>query len=370
MSTSSLRSAILTCASCRRPYPEGSYPHLCPHCGGIYDLAGPLKFDPSQVERGDRSLWRYCHTFPLKPDVAPVTLGEGGTPLLADEIAGRKVRFKLEYLNPTGSFKDRGSTLLATWLRAQGITEAVEDSSGNAGASFAAYAARAGIRARIFIPESASGPKRAQIEAYGADVVRVPGARLAASEAVVKAARDGTVYASHNYNPIGLAGLATVAYEIVEQLGRAPAAVGMPVGHGSLFVGVHRGLKALLAAGVIERLPRLVGVQALNCAPLWAVASGGAQAAYLVSESQTVAEGIRILRPVRGDAVMQAVAETRGTILAFSEEDIMEGRRELARRGFYVEPTSAVVWPALEEVLRGVEGEVVAVLTGSGYKSP
>ena len=360
---------MFSCTSCGRPYPEGSYPHTCPYCGGVYDLSTPLIYDPDLVALDDRSLWRYRHTFPLPLEATPVTLGEGGTALLADEIAGRKVYFKLEYLNPTGSFKDRGTTLLVSWLKAHGIREAVEDSSGNAGASFAAYAARAGIRARIFIPEYASGPKRAQIEAYGAEVSKIPGPRSAASEAVLKAADNGAVYASHNYSPVGLAGLATAAYEVVEQLGRAPEAVVLPVGHGSFAVGLHRGFKALAAAGVIQNLPRIVAVQALPCAPLWAAVTGGPQGLQWVTEGQTVAEGIRILRPVRGDAVLSAVNESRGTVLAFDDEAILEGRRQLARRGLFVEPTSAVVWPAFLQIAQHFKGDIVVLLTGSGYKT-
>ena len=152
-------------------------------------------------------MWRYRHTFPLPPAAQPVTLGEGGTPLVAAQLdaGGPVVHFKLESLNPTGSYKDRGTAVLLSWLQSQGITAAIEDSYGNAGASFAAYAARAGVRARIFAPAYAAAAKLAQMEMYGAEVVRVPGPRSHASEAVVQAARAGAYYASHVFNPVGLA---------------------------------------------------------------------------------------------------------------------------------------------------------------------
>jgi threonine synthase len=360
------------CTSCRRTHQASAALWKCPACGGVLDLPDPPAFDPAQVERGTRGLWRYRHTFPWTEAVEAVSLGEGGTPLVAAPVEGRPVYFKLDFLNPTGSFKDRGTTLLATALAADGVRAAVEDSSGNAGASFAAYAARAGIAARLFLPAAASGPKRAQIEAYGAELVPVPGPRSKAAEAVQAAAAEGAIYASHNYNPIGLAGLATAAYELWEELGRAPDWVISPAGHGSNLLGLARGFRSLKAGGLIDRLPRLVAVQALACAPLWAVKSYGLDGLGFVTEGETLAEGIRILQPVRGDAVLAAVAESGGDILAVDEAAIQAGRAALAGLGLYVEPTSAVIWQAAKEILKraGNQATIAAILTGSGLKSP
>jgi threonine synthase len=355
------------CSSCGRTQPLNYSGGPCPVCGGVLELSEPLVFNQQQLAvTYGADLWRYRHTLPLPPEVEPVTLGEGGTPLVAVPIGERFVRFKLEFTQPTGSFKDRGSAVLLTALRAAGVEAAVEDSSGNAGASFAAYAARAGMAGRVFVPAAASGPKLAQIAAYGAEVVPVEGPRSQAAEAARRAAAQGAQYASHNYNPIGMAGIATLAYEIWEQLGRAPESLLLPVGHGTLLLGLHLGFKALLQAGLIGALPRLVGVQAMACAPLWAVHRYGREGLGWVTEGETAAEGIRILRPVRGDAVLAAVEESQGSLLAVEEDDIVAGRNALARMGFYVEPTSAVVWPALAQV----PGDVVVVLTGSGLKSP
>ena len=358
------------CAGCGRTQGRGSGGGACPVCGGMLDMARPLVFDPARVDGAARGLWRYRHTFPLPDEAEPVSLGEGGTPLVAGTVDGQKVHFKLEYLQPTGSFKDRGMAVMFTALRAAGITEAVEDSSGNAGAAFAGYAARAGVRARVFVPVSASGPKRAQITAYGAEVVAVDGPRSAAAEAALAAVKAGAHYASHIYNPIGLVGNATAAYELVEQLGHAPRTVILPLGHGTLVLGLHQGFKALQAAGLIERLPRLVGVQAMACAPIWAVHRYGRDGLAWVTEGETAAEGVRVVRPLRGDAVLRAVRESGGDILAVEEGELLAGHNELARRGFYVEITSALVWPALRPVLgEPGAGEVVAVLTGSGLKT-
>jgi threonine synthase len=345
-------------------YPLNTPQWKCPTCGGLFNLSAPAVFDSAQVDEQVRGIWRYRHTFPLPPEAEPVTLGEGDTPLVPINVEGRTVHFKLEGLNPTGSFKDRGMAVMFTGLKAVGIEAALEDSSGNAGAAFAGYAARAGVRAQVFVPASAAGPKRQQIEAYGAELFPIEGPRSKASEAAQQAAR-GVYYGSHIYNPLGLAGNATAAFEIWHQLGHAPENIILPVGHGTLLLGLQRGFKALRAAQLIDHLPRLIAVQALACAPLWAVQQQGREGLGWVTEGQTLAEGIRVIHPVRGDAVLQALAETGGRVLAVDEASIHHGRHALARLGLYAEPTCGVVWEAIGQV----PGEVVVILTGNGLKS-
>ncbi|MEX2160310.1 MAG: pyridoxal-phosphate dependent enzyme [Anaerolineales bacterium] len=298
-----------------------------------------------------------------------MSLGEGNTPLVEGRGFGKKLAFKLEFANPTGSFKDRGTAPLAALLKARGVDEAVEDSSGNAGASFAAYAARAGIRARVFVPESASGPKRAQIEAYGAKLMPIAGPRSEAAAAVRKAADVGAVYASHAYLPFGLPGIATIAYELVEQLGQTPGAVLAPVGHGSLLLGMAKGFEALRAAGIIANHPVLVGVQARACAPLWALSTQGAAGLAWVIEGKTLAEGVRVLHPLRGDELMAAVEASGGRFLAVEEEKILPARDALAKAGLFVEPTSAIVWAALEQIAEDLPEPIALILSGSGLKA-
>ncbi len=359
----------IRCSNCHQPYPDQGIPYHCPKCGGIFDIEGLPAYDPTQIRAKAPGMWRYSPWLGLPPDAEPVYLGEGLTPLIWGQAFGRRVAFKLEYLNPTGSFKDRGSASLVSFLRSRSVTEAVEDSSGNAGASFAAYAARAGIKARIFVPDYASGPKRFQIEAYGAEIVRILGPRSNTAEAVRRAADQGAIYASHAYLPVGLPGYATIAYEIVDQIGEAPGTVIAPAGQGNLLLAIGRGFQALAQSGVIEQIPKLVGVQALACAPLWAVFKYGAAGLGWVTEQQTLAEGVRVRYPVRGDAVLQMVAASEGLILAVEEEKILPGRDQLARLGFYVEPTSAIVWNAFAQVAELLPDPVAVVLTGSGFKS-
>lgn len=354
----------IVCLYCGRPYPDSGVPYQCPKCGGLFDYAKPFTF--GDVDSKRLGIWRYTSSFGFQAD--PVSLGEGHTPLVSAKVFGREVYFKCEYANPTGSFKDRGTTALIAFLLSRGATEAIEDSSGNAGASFAAYAARAGIKARVYVPEMASGPKRQQIEVYGAELISVPGPRSNAAEAVRKAADAGTVYASHAYLPFNLPGYATCAYEIVEQLGRDPGALIVPAGQGGLLLGIGRGFQALLRADKIQKMPVIVGVQASACAPLVALSAMGVIGLNFVTEGPTLAEGVRVRTPLRAEAVVKITQESGGRFLSVDEAFILSGRDALARLGFYVEPTSALVWRALEETLPELSDPVVAILTGSGYK--
>ena len=358
---------MVRCSNCHLPYPDVGLPYRCPVCRGVFDEED-FVYTANQIDQSQPGIWRYRSTFGLPADAPVVTLGEGNTPLVWAEVCGQQVAFKCEYLNPSGSFKDRGSAVLVSTLLGRGARSAVEDSSGNAGASLAAYAARAGIQARIFIPESASGPKCHQIEAYGAHVERIAGPRARAAEAAQNAAEQGAAYASHAYLPFNLPGYATLAYEIVEQLGQAPGTVVLPMGQGGLWLGVARGFRAMLKTGLLERIPVLVGVQARACAPLWAVSAYGA-AGLGWGALPTIAEGIAVQTPVRGDAVLRLLDDVGGNLTAVDEEAIVLGRNELARLGFYVEPTSAVVWNAIGQLDSSAREPVVAVLTGSGLKA-
>jgi threonine synthase len=377
----------IACTNCHRKYPDQGLPYCCPVCGGVYDYSKRWAFDPRLVDEKQPGIWRYRVGFGLDANAEPVSMGEGGTPLLWAEVFGRQVAFKCEYQNPTGSFKDRGSALLVGWMKARGIREVVEDSSGNAGASLAAYCQRAGIKARIFIPASAAGPKRRQIEALGAELVPVDGRRSDVAEAVKREAEKGVVYASHAYLPYNLPGYATAAYEIHAQMGyQMPGTVIVPAGQGGLLLGLRRGFDTLRIAASLgedhngkERqpdMPVVIGVQARACAPLWAAAQAGLEGLGFVTENQTLAEGVKVRHPVRLEAILYALScantgtSSRGLIpmCAVDEQDIIPGRDALARLGFYVEPTSALVWSALKQVLADAHDPIVLMLTGSGTK--
>jgi threonine synthase len=365
---------MIHCLHCNAGYPEQGVPYLCQICGGIFDCDAIQYRPENTVDGALPGIWRYRHTFDFPSNAPVISLGEGNTPLVWSDAFGYPVAFKCEYQNPTGSFKDRGSATLVSFLRARGITQAVEDSSGNAGASLAAYAARAGLQVSVYIPETASGPKRKQIEAYGAEVIPVPGPRSNSTDVVRKVAGAEVIYASHAYLPFNLPGYATIAYEIVEQLGESPGIFICPAGQGGLLLGASRGFTALKAAGIIHRYPILVGVQALACAPLFDMDQQITTSWNGAGDEYTLAEGVRVRSPLRSVDVVQEVKSSGGRFLAIAEADILSGRDELARRGFYVETTSAIVWNGLSQVVsifgtHQLPEPIVVVLTGSGLKT-
>ena len=297
-----------------------------------------------------------------------MSLGEPVTPLV--EVDGAIL--KLEGALPTGSFKDRGAGALVAWLAGHGVERVVEDSSGNAGAALAAYCARAGIACELYVPAAAPPAKLAQIEAYGARTVPVPGPRPEAARAAEQAAEAGAVYASHAWSPHYLAGTSTFAFELWEQLGgEVPDVLVLPVGGGSLLLGAHLGFAALRDAGRIERVPRLVCAQAEACAPLALAIARGAPDPVPVEPRPTLADGIVIPRPVRGRQVIAAVAETGGSGVVVSEDELRSAYAASARRGLLVERTSAVALAALRQPGVAAPGErVVVAITGNGLKTP
>ncbi|MFB6280609.1 MAG: pyridoxal-phosphate dependent enzyme [Haloferacaceae archaeon] len=365
--------ARLRCPDCGRTFADR---WRCT-CGAPLSIADPPRPDgpPDALDR-DRGLWAFADLVPAAFDPR-ASLGEGFTPLVG--APDRDARFKLEYVFPTGSFKDRGATTTVARALACGAERLIEDSSGNAGAAVATYAARAGLDARIYVPASVKPSKLRAIERAGATPVRVEGDRAAVTEACVAAVEAGEGwYASHAWRPSFLAGTATMAYEIAAADGwSVPDAVVTPLGHGTLLLGAHRGFRALREAGWTDRVPRLYGAQAAGYAPIAAARRGGAadsgaDAADGAGSTNDVADGIRVAEPVRRGEILDALAATGGDAVAVSAERTRAALDRLHRDGFYVEPTCAVA-PAALAAFRdrgaiGPDEDVVVALTGSGLK--
>ena len=335
----------------------------------ITDLPGIGRAD---VDAARRSLWRYARALPV--EIAhPISMGEGMTPLVERVFRGDRAAFKLEWFAPTGSFKDRGASVMMSALRAQGVAAVLEDSSGNGGAAIAAYAAAGGMRAKILAPASTQPGKTVQMKACGAEVELVPGPRQATADEAVRQSGD-IFYASHNWQPFFLQGTKTLAYELWEDLGfRAPDNVIIPTGAGSNVLGCDIGFGELLRHGEIARLPRLFAAQPENCGPIVSAFAAGAAEVAPCEPRPTVAEGTAIAQPVRGREVLAALRRSGGGALALSEAEIIAAAQELARIGLYVEPTCASAAAALTRLSRaGVVAPhetTVVVLTGSGLKA-
>lgn len=260
---------MLLCSGCAHTFPASEPRWRCNHCGNSLRYESRAMFPLADLRNRPATLWRYREALGIENEANCVTLGEGFTPLAVCRLGGHAMLLKLDFLCPTGSYKDRGSTVMMSKLKEWGVTEIVEDSSGNAGASVAAYGAAAGVRTNIYVPASTSGGKAAQIAMYGANLVRVPGSREDTAQAAWDAAAR-TFYGSHNWSPHFLLGMKTLAYEIAEQLNwQAPDWVVAPAGNGGLFVGLHLGFRDLIDAGVMARMPRLAAVQAEHAIPFF-----------------------------------------------------------------------------------------------------
>lgn len=363
---------MLTCSTCEATYPSTTPRWRC-ECGHYLRHTSTQIFPKGDLSKRGPSLWRYFEAFGISNPENIVTLGEGYTPLLPDQLFGQDVLLKMDQLCPTGSFKDRGSTVMLSKLKEWGLERLVEDSSGNAGASVAAYATRAGIQADVYIPASTSAGKAAQIALYGANLVKVPGTREDTAQAALAAA-ETEFYASHNWSPYFLNGLKSLAYELAEQLNwEAPDWIVAPLGGGSLILGLYAGWQELVEAGYVAKLPRLAAVQAANCAPVYQAWLNGLDEVPSVEKQVTAAEGIAIAQPVKGKDIMHALKASAGTVCTVTDEEIWDMLPQLGRRGVYVEPTAAAAPAAIRQLTaNGIiapSDKVVVELTGMGLKA-
>lgn len=362
------------CNKCKKFYPEDSNRWCC-DCGAPFSYAPSVSsyFPKNKIKDRNQTIWRYQEALPMENKEEIVSLGEGLTPLIPASFEGQKILFKLDHISPTGSYKDRGTSFFVSKLKEHKIKKVVEDSSGNAGASLAAYCAYSGISCEIFVPDYTSAGKVVQIEMYGARVRRIPGSREDTATAVKQAARD-SYYASHNWNPYFLHGIKTIAFEIWEQLGwKAPDNIVVPAGQGSLVLGCQIGFNELKAAGEIENSPRIFAVQAENCAPLYKAFQKGLAEPVTIQKKETIAEGISSAFPVRGSKVLSAVRDSGGAVIAVGEKEIWESLKKVSKSGFYIEPTSAATTAGVSQllnkgVIKSTESTVV-VLTGFGLKA-
>ena len=330
-------------------------------CGGLFDLHFEAGLSVDALPRRPPTLWRYREAIPIEDDALIVTLDEGFTPLTPITIAGKSLLVKQDHLFSSGSYKDRGATVLISQAKAMGVRHLVEDSSGNAGAAIAAYAARARIACDIYVPDSTSAAKLAQIQSYGATLYKIPGSREDTAQAVQDAAQK-YFYASHVWNPFFFHGTKTFAYEIWEQNNfNAPDTLIIPTGNGTLLIGAYIGFSDLLKQNLITHRPKLIAVQSAHCAPLTPT--------WTDEPSATIAEGIAIAEPARAAQIVQYIDKTGGDILTVDDDETRNAQKLMAEMGFYIEPTSATAIAAYVKYPSQKDEIVVAPLTGHGLKS-
>jgi threonine synthase len=316
---------MLLCCNCAARYPVDQPRWRC-DCGGYLLIESVGMFRRDSISGRTPTMWRYREALSIAEGTTAVSLGEGMTPLVEGRLGGHSVSLKVDYLSPTGSYKDRGSSVMITKLKEWGVPHIVEDSSGNAGASIAAYAALARIRSDIYIPAATSAGKAAQISLYGANLVKVPGTREDTARAAFEAG-ERSFYASHNWSPYFMAGMKTAAYEIAEQMNwRVPDWVIVPAGGGGLLCGLYLGFTDLLRAGITDSIPRLAAVQAAACDPIHRAWASGLADVPAVVKCATAAEGISVAQPVRGRLILQAIHNSGGLVTTVTDEEIWEAR--------------------------------------------
>ncbi|MGC8515609.1 MAG: pyridoxal-phosphate dependent enzyme [Thermoplasmata archaeon] len=320
---------------------------LCSKCGS------PFRIYP---DFGYRSILK--ENFPYMH--REISLGECITPLLRKD----QTAFKLDYFQPTYSYKDRGSKTLISFLadRRNEIGQVLsEDSSGNAGASITAYGSAAGFKVNVFVPETATGPKLDLIRAYGANVTTVSGSREDVRNAAM---HDGSFYVGHSVFPEFRDGIRTLAYELFNQYNaKLPSTIYIPTSAGTLLIGVYEGFRHLLESGEIKRIPDLVACQPDLMSPIKAALSGEV---YKPSGKKSLADALVTERSPLLQPLLRILRE-HGSTITVSEEEIIDARTRLAHSGIFTEYSSAVAYAA--SLKHNVEGEKTVILTGNGLKN-
>ena len=359
--------------------------HLC-RCGAPllarYDLAAARGWSREALKDRGPSMWRYREMLPIFGDEAPVSLGEGMTPLLHATRLGARLGLdwlyvKDESLNPTNSFKARGQSAAVTRARALGVTTLSVPSAGNAGNALAAYAARAGLAAKVFLPRDVKTPFVRECVLYGADVTLVDGfitdAARAASEA---GASLGWYDVSTLKEPYRIEGKKTMAYELAEQMEwEWPDWIVYPTGGGTGMVGMWKAFDEIERLGWVPagRRPRMVSVQAEGCAPIVRAFEQGTDGASLWDNPATVADGLRVPRAIGDFLILRAVRESRGTAIAVPDAAMIDGMLELgAAEGISAAPEGGAALAAIRRLVSdGVirsRDRVVLFNTGGALK--
>lgn len=376
------------CISCGEKYDVDEIVYSCKKCGDILEVRYDYALLMENLKKSDwqslpLSVWRYKDFMPIRNPLNVVSLNEGGTGLYHCRRLGKALGIKNLYVknegeNPTGSFKDRGMTV--------GVSKALEletkivacASTGNTSASLAAYAAKAGISCIILIPSGGVAfGKLAQAIIYGAKVIQIRGNFDQALQMVLKLSEEHKeIYLLNSINPYRLEGQKTIAYEICDQLNRQPPdMVFVPVGNAGNISAIWKGFTEFSKTGLIERLPKMVGIQAEGAAPIARAVKNGKDSITPVEKPETVASAIRIGAPVSWKKAMRAIKDSEGTAETVTDNEILGAQKMLARyEGLFVEPASASSIAGLKKMLEngeiGKDEVVVCVATGHGLKDP
>ncbi len=320
-----------------------------------------MRYEGGYNPRG-RGLGRYGDSLPFTPDR---WIGEGSTPLIEDEDMGLRLLYKLEYLNPSGSFKDRGSALSIYYAHRMGFKRVIEDTSGNTGVSVALYSRIYGLKPYIVMPKTAPKAKKRLVKLFGGEVIEAP-SRGEAPRIAEEYSGDA-YYVAHTWSPLYILGSMTISFEVYDEAG-VPDKMIIPVGSGGLFLGLMKGFEYLHNIGVADKIPKPIAVQGCSEQSLYRAVYGeaveGCESRY--------ADGILVPNPPRLEELKEYIYRYRGDVVVVDDEMIRRALGILVDKGFLVEPTSATVYAALlKAVEKGLveKGETILLpLTGSGLK--
>ncbi|UCE58062.1 MAG: threonine synthase [Candidatus Bathyarchaeota archaeon] len=377
-----------TCIACGEKYGADEIVYSCKRCGDLLEVEYDYDLLKAKLEKSDwrslsLSVWRYKDFMPIRDPSKVISLNEGGTGLhscnrLINFVGVERLYVKNEGENPTGSFKDRGMTVGVTNAVELGMKTVVCASTGNTSASLAAYAAKAGLQCIVFIPSGkiAYG-KLAQAMVYGAKVVQIRGNFDHALKTVLELSeKHREVYLLNSINPYRLEGQKTLAHEICDQLNkRSPDRVVLPVGNAGNISSLWKGFTEFHKLGMIDKLPKMTGIQAEGAAPIARAIKNGEDEILPLDKPETIATAIRIGVPISWKKAMRAIKESGGTAETVTDEEILEAQKMLARsEGLFVEPASASSIAGLKKLYEmgkiGKDEVVVCVTTGHGLKDP
>ena len=377
----------LQCSDCGREFSAREVHTFCPDCQAAlithYDLPAARQYlDREAIRSRPRGMWRWRELLPIDDPANEVSLGEGDTPSLllpriGSSLGLRRLFLKDESNNPTGSFKARGLAAAISKAKELGVQKVIIPTAGNAGGAMAAYAARAGLQAHIFMPKDTPRANIEESRMAGAEVVLVDGLiSEAAGMAGEKARNEGWFDLSTFKEPYRLEGKKVMGYEIAQDFKwDLPDVIIYPTGGGTGLVGIWKAIAELAALGWLEttKRPRMVAVQAEGCAPVPKAFHAGRDFCDFWLNAQTKASGLRVPKSFADRLILSTIRESRGTAVAVSDQAIFESQSQLAKQeGLFVAPEGAATLAALKELIRqrwiSPEENVLLLNTGSGLK--
>jgi len=382
-------SVKFVCTVCAAPYNETADRYVCPHCGGSIEPILELSSDRTDLieilEKGssrEQGIWGYRKFFPGFENVEAVTLGEGGTPLiranaLQKEYGIDSLWLKNETLNPSGTYKDRFATLALSWYKAQNASAVALGSAGNAGSAVAAYSAKAGIPCYVVLPAGGVFARAQQAMSYGARFIRANGEVNDCIELIEKGVSTfgwKNACTTMLHNPLASEGYKTLVYELFAQLGNTlPDVILCPIGGGILISKVYRACRELIALGLAEKMPRLIGVQAAGCPPVvWAIENGETNTPVWQNPA-TVAGSINDPVTFEGVTTLHVIRQSGGDAVAVTDEEIIEAMRLCSsKEAVLAEPASAATLAAVKKLTESGKidrsEKIVSIITGSALR--